>query len=253
MMVEWFWSDFMGFVLFGIGLAIVWNSNTTSAGAAITAPLVIMTAAFAHKPVLWLGVPIFPGQFFLAFSCVALAAVHARLGEYAAHRVWRIVCVSIILAFLVTSRFLAIPDMPGYDIGEHYTQEIGPKLRLWASIMFLFIFIGGTGQVIWKVTHWEGWKRYATTIAGFPAASLSHSVIAFYGTVDDFWERALNSLFVSTYAGTVSLGILILLMWTCDNSEKNRNARIRKSSRELMYGNGQAQRSDRSVSPSRRK
>lgn len=252
---EWLWSDFAGFVLFGAALVIIFRSNTTSAGSALVVPLMIIMITQAYKPVEWLGVPIFPGQFYLAFSCVALAAIHARLGPLAAHRVWRIACVSVLLCFLIVSRFLAIPDnLPGYDIGEHYTLEMAPKIRLWASVIFLFVFIGGIGQVIWKVTEWEGWKRYLTTLVGFPAASVIHSFIAFYGNSDLFWERTINSALCSTYAGAVLLGILLVMVHFTDNTPEAQRNRVRKSARELNYGGEYpGKRSNRSVSSAGRK
>lgn len=89
-MIDFFFTDILGFALYGIIMAIIWRSNTTAAGAAFILPCIIVMITHANQPVVWQGLPMFPGQFYLSFSCVGLAVVHARLGPMAAHRVWRL-------------------------------------------------------------------------------------------------------------------------------------------------------------------
>lgn len=254
-----FTLDLIGFVLFGLAIWIIYRSDTTAAGTAFTLPCMMIIITFADKPVSWYGLPIFPGQFYLAFTCVvALAAVHARLGPLAAHRVWRLCTIALILCFLIATRFFVFDDHPAVndaDIVRHYAQGMEPIIRLWASVIFLFIFVGGTGQVIWKITNWEGWKRYVTLMAGFPAASVLHSLIAFYGTgADLYWERVFWSAVAGTYAGGVMLSILRLLIWLDGDTEAKRAARIKASARELLKdGDYRSRNGYRGVSSARRK
>lgn len=140
------------------------------------------------------------------------------------------------MTFLLTSRFLAVNDQPGYDIAEHYNSVVRPQLRLWGSLIFVSIFIGGIGQVIWKLTEWEGPKRYATTIAGLPVASAIHSFIAFYvpGADPLFTERVIWSALLSTYSGGIMLLMLWLMIHFWDDGAAGRARRIRTSATELL-------------------
>ncbi len=235
-MIDFFFTDILGFALYGSIMLFMWRSNTTAASAVFILPCSLIIITHANQPVVWHDFPIIPGQFYLAFSCVGLAVVHARLGPLAAHRVWRLCCASLVMTFLLTSRFLAVEDQPGYDLAEHYNGVVRANLRLWGSLMFVSIFIGGIGQVIWKVTEWEGGKRYTTTIVGLPAASVIHSFIAFYepGVDPLFMERVFWSALLSTYAGTVMLAMLWLIIRFWDDGEAGRVRLIKASTTELL-------------------
>lgn len=157
-------SDILTPALFGLALVLVWRSISTSMATALSVVAVVEMAYTTTPVVNWYTGPIFHGQAFLVFSCVALLVVHIRLGDLAAHRVWQTTSVALVIAFLLVSKF------EGGLRADH---------RMWASSLAQYIIVGGIGQVIWRRFHVVGPLRYSLTLGAFPLSSILHSFLAF--------------------------------------------------------------------------
>lgn len=217
-------NDLITLVIYGAALVLIWQSVSTSFGATMILGVMLVIPLKGSLTERWLFWDVFIGQPSLVFSCLALALVHYRLGALAAHRVWRVVSVSLILIALILLRFKA-DGMPDHD-----TETI----RLWASVIFQFVIIGGIGQAFWRVLHVRGFWRYAVTWLAFPASSLAHSFIAFHGH-ENFVNLMINSALCASYFGTILMvAVLALSQWLQDN--EGVEARLHRSVNELLNG-----------------
>lgn len=207
-------SDLITLGLIGLALILVWRSPSTSMATALCTVAVVEMAAPAHHVVPWYGTLIFNGQALLVFACVALLVVHIRLGELAAHSVWRTTSVALIMAFLLFSKF------DGGVNAEH---------RVWASALGQFVLIGGIGQIIWRRLHVEGWARYGVTLLAFPIGSAIHSFAAYEWPT--LWAMSALAAF---YYGLVFLAAIAIAerFWNEGTPEQ----RIKRSATEIIHG-----------------
>jgi len=234
-------NDVTVLLLFGVALRVVWTSASMAAGAAILTGAMLTLPLKGSALDTWHGTPVFPGQPALVFVCIALAVIHERLGERAAHRVWHYTSVTLVIMAFVMTKFAADgqPDI-ALDVG-----------RIWASTLFMFIFVGGIGQIIWRTFHLNGFSRYSVTWFAFPVASLANSLITFY-TPDypNFWELAARSSLSATFYGTILLFVALVLFHFYPSTVDQQRKRIARSFLELRPN---VSRSDhRSVSRQRR-
>lgn len=209
--------DLLTPALFGLALALIWRSVSTSMATALCV-VAVMEMAQPHPIVVqWFGYPIFHGQAFLVFACVALLVVHIRLGEMAAHRVWQTTSIALVMAFLLVSKF---------------DEGIQPEQRVWASAMAQFILIGGAGQVLWRKLHLDGLVRYGLTLIAFPIGSTVHSFLAF--EIPVLW---LTSAMAALYFGVLFLGMVFIAerFWNTGTP----NQRLKRSVTELTHGHSQ--------------
>lgn len=224
-MIDWLLHDGLTLALFGVATYILWHSITTSFGTAIILGVLLILPLKGPVIELWNGIPVFAGQPSLVFSCVALAIVHHRLGPLAAHRVWRMVSIALILVALILTRI--------NSNGELYNDSA--HVRLWASLLLQFVFVGGLGQVLWRQIHIEGVQRYALTWLSFPVSSMIYSMATYYTEAHSFWLLALWSGICAVYFGTIFLGAFLLAVRYCPDDPTGPGRRLRQSIRELEY------------------
>jgi len=251
-------TDVTGAILLLLVLRLLWvHPNPAILTGILVACSLLVVNYGGDVPKLWHHwVPTYVTQFPPVLACLAIVVVTHRGGLGMAHKSWRYAILSLLFYFLFVSRFFAsVADND--TLALHYTSQVHAEFRLWHSVFFQLIFIGGLGQVMWHV--FDEKIRSVCIVVGSFAGSFLHSIIGFYGTLpyDDWLAAALGS-FGPVAAIQILVGLPVLIAcYRHPSTHEERLERLANATVEMVTSaewsslNGPAKnRSDRRGIPS---
>lgn len=211
------------------GLWLCWRLKDKAIFTGYMLANLLIASVVANQPVGWSGLTFIPGQMPMVFASLGLLLASQTMGRIQAYRIWRACVLILIFNFLLMHRFDTMPDLPGYDVAEHYRAFTSGNHRAHYAVMGSFIYVGGALQLLWRrFIHQPPWITYIVTM--FLASvfgSLEFTTVTIYGTENmDKWSTIV--LTVLGFRMWMTLWGLLLVVWLIHKDHVRANGKSNK-------------------------